>query len=140
MKIQILDENTIQEVQEAFNRFYPFLRIEFFNKPQVKNELNSNSGLISANKKVGAVRKIQQSGYLSVDPERTVLEIEEELKHKFGLNAQIFRKSGSLWIETSLTDAWSLKLQNDEGREITNKYKHSASTSNHENHDLIEFG
>lgn len=138
MKMQIHDGNTIREIQEEFNGFYPFLKIEFFNKPHVKNELNSLSSLISSNKKIGAIRNNQHSGFISVSPERTVSEIEEELKNKFGVNAQIFRKSGSLWIETSLTDGWSLKLQNDEGREITNKYKHGRSVSNDENQNRFE--
>jgi len=36
-----------------------------------------------------------------------------------GLFAEVFRKSGNVWIETSLTNDWTLQQQNLEGEEIS---------------------
>jgi len=40
------------------------------------------------------------------------------LQYEFGLPAQILRKSGNLWLETSMTNHWTLQQQNDHGRDI----------------------
>lgn len=51
-----------------------------------------------------------------------VSELEKLFKDKFKLAVQVFRKSGNLWLETTMTDNWSLLQQNNHGREIsTNK-------------------
>jgi hypothetical protein len=31
----------------------------------------------------------------------------------------VFRKSGKTWLETSVTDDWTLKRQNEEGMELS---------------------
>jgi hypothetical protein len=31
----------------------------------------------------------------------------------------VFRKSGNLWLETTMTDDWTLQQQNDHGYEIS---------------------
>ncbi|MFZ9982087.1 MAG: hypothetical protein ACO3FI_08660 [Cyclobacteriaceae bacterium] len=45
--------------------------------------------------------------------------MKEEFKSATGLLVKIFRKSGNVWIETSLTDDWTLERQNEEGKSMT---------------------
>ena len=47
-----------------------------------------------------------------------VSELEVLLQYEFGLPAQVLRKSGNLWMETTMTDHWSLRQQNDRGQDI----------------------
>ncbi len=54
-----------------------------------------------------------------VSEDQTVLEVEQFFKLHFNLNAQVFRKSGNNWLETTLTDSWTLKKQNQEGMELS---------------------
>ena len=49
----------------------------------------------------------------------TVTDFENALMDQFGLSAQVFRRSGNIWLETTITDYWTLKQQNEHGREIT---------------------
>ena len=49
----------------------------------------------------------------------------EELENKFasiGLIAEVLRRSGNVWIETSLTNNWTLQQQNMEGEEISRHF------------------
>ncbi|HEY6978517.1 MAG TPA: hypothetical protein VH396_19600, partial [Chitinophagaceae bacterium] len=56
------------------------------------------------------------NGYkIDISKQRTVAQLEEDFKELFGLHAQLYRKLGNLWIETSLTDDWTLEQQNNEG-------------------------
>lgn len=55
---------------------------------------------------------------LELTEDMPVSAVEQLFQDYFGLSAQVFRKSGGSWLETSLTDDWTLKRQNDEGFEL----------------------
>ena len=48
----------------------------------------------------------------------TVAQLKKLLSEKLGLLPLIYRKSGSMWIETSLTEDWSLERQNHEAEQM----------------------
>jgi hypothetical protein len=48
-----------------------------------------------------------------------VKDLEKIFKDQFSLAMQVFRKSGNLWLETTMTDNWTLQQQNEHGREIS---------------------
>jgi len=43
----------------------------------------------------------------------------EDQFENIGLIAEVFRRSGNVWIETILTNNWTLGQQNPEGGEIS---------------------
>jgi hypothetical protein len=51
-----------------------------------------------------------------------VQDVEQLLWDAFGLSVQVFRKSGNLWLETTVTDQWSLAYQNEQGRELSEQF------------------
>jgi len=61
----------------------------------------------------------KMEGELLIDDVMTVSDLESTFRNQFGLAAQVFRRSGNIWLETSITNGWTLKQQNDHGREIT---------------------
>lgn len=118
MKLTITGERSLQEVQQEFNAAYPYLKIEFF-PPQHKKPSPSASKLQQA-LKIDEARKLRNSGFLTLNDALKVAELEKDLNETYGLNAQVFRKSGNIWLETTMTDGWTLKQQNDHGRELSN--------------------
>ena len=124
MQLPIYGDRLISEVQQDFNKAYPFLKLEFF-----KNEMNGENRhgvgrIISQHRKLKESWKWKKdNGTLEVNESMTVLELEKAFMDEFGLNVQVFRKSGNIWLETTLTDAWTLKRQSDHGREISTGYK-----------------
>jgi hypothetical protein len=64
-------------------------------------------------------RRVQTEGMLNIDETRSIEEVESDFNNTFGLNAVVFRKSGNMWIKTSLTHHWSLGRQNLEGRQLS---------------------
>lgn len=119
MELFINDKRTIKELQDDFSNEFPFLRVEFFNIPFAPGKSLPKSAIYATDKALGGCRKIHNEGSLTIMPQDTVAKLEESLWQNFGLSAQVFRKSGRLWIETSLTDSWTLERQNDEGRELS---------------------
>ncbi|MCS6934914.1 MAG: hypothetical protein NZM35_07170 [Chitinophagales bacterium] len=119
MKTVIHDARTISEIQREFTKEFPYLKLEFFDAPHCDKRALPKSKLIDRNKKLGEVRKNHNEGVLEIKPSDTVSDLENKFWNLFGLSVQVFRKSGNLWIETSLTDSWTLERQNREGYEMS---------------------
>ena len=49
----------------------------------------------------------------------TVTEIEKSFNRFYGLNTQILRKSGNIWLGTTVTDNWTLEEQNKQGESLS---------------------
>ncbi len=120
MEIEINNDRILSEIQKEFNTEFPYLKIEFFDTPHLRKEALPKSKMYPVSRKVAVCRKTSVSGILEIDKSDTVFKVEEEFWSHFGLSVQVFRKSGNLWIETSLTDSWTLDRQNKEGMEISN--------------------
>lgn len=118
MKAVIKDGKVIREFQKEFSGEFPYLKIEFFDLPYTPKAPTPKSKMYNAERKLGLCRKLHVEGVVDLSGQRTVAELEKELWEKYGLSAQVFRKLGKLWIETNLTDNWSLERQNKEGHEL----------------------
>ena len=115
MKLIINDNITIKELQQQFSLGFLYLKLEFFDIPPTKNGL-PKSHMYPAYKLLGACRKMHHEGIVQITPGDTVQKLEGIFWTEYGLSAEVFRKSGNLWIETTLSDSWTLKKQNAEGQ------------------------
>jgi hypothetical protein len=102
--MKINQTKSITEIQREFSDIFPFLKIEFFKKSHNTFGGNSNKEIISKTDSI----KIKEIGEIFITESMTVNELEQRFKTQFGLNIQIFRKHGKTWIETTVTDNWSL--------------------------------
>jgi hypothetical protein len=106
----------IYELQQEFNTAYPFLKLHFYlpgpiaagqhGKPVDKSFLLKTAGL-------------KNEGEIDISGTVTVANLERSMRDQFGLRAQVLRNSGNIWLETTMTDEWTLRQQNEHGREIT---------------------
>ncbi len=109
-------------MQKEFNSFYPFLKVEFFKRipsdqPLYKADLFS----------ISESRKYLNGFYdglatIDISRKRTVSEVEKDFETLLGLSAHIYRKSGNVWVETTLTNDWPLEEQNEEGKQISSHF------------------
>jgi len=56
---------------------------------------------------------------LTIYGQQKVSEVEQLFQDVYGLSVQVFRKSGTIWLETTATDDWTLNKQNDEAKELS---------------------
>ena len=116
MTIQLLKNRVIGDVQQDFNELYPFLRIDFYR--QVAGRLGSSvRQKLNKSVRLSAAGRLQE-GDLEVEDSTTVGQLEKNFREQFGLNVQVSRKSGPIWLETTMTDNWTLKQQNEHGQGI----------------------
>ena len=119
MKIHINDQQTIAAIRDSFNKSFPFLKLEFFSKRHESGQASSLRFLIHKEVMLRDCRTIHHSGDITITPDMKVSELEQLLWKDFGLGVQVFRKSGEVWLETILTDSWTLAEQNEEGASLS---------------------
>ena len=119
MVLAINDNQKLSEVKNDFNTLFPYLKLEFFKHKHGLNESNSRADMLSSELTFKKVRRIHNEGAIIIKEEMQVAELEQLFQEIFGISAQVFRKSGKSWIETSVTDDWTLKRQNEEGKELS---------------------
>jgi hypothetical protein len=127
MEINIGDKKKIAEIQKEFSSLFPYLKIEFFSEPHGMGAPSSKKTMLQPTKTLGECRAIHTNGTVNITPEITVAELEESFRKNFGLSAQVFRKSGGAWLETTVTDAWSLDKQNKQGEALSNPLEGRSS-------------
>ncbi len=119
MQLHIGPNRLIGDIQKEFNKEFPFLKIEFFNNKTFNRTGFMAHQIIPQNKKIGESQLNITDGLIQVDEDMKVKDLEKIFKDQFSLAVQVFRKSGNLWLETTMTDNWTLQQQNNHGREIS---------------------
>jgi len=119
MKIEIASSRLLSEIQQEFNDKFPFLKIEFFRSTLPRQSKWNAANRISPNLEISRCQTQPKSGAIHFQEETKVEELENLFQQGFNLNVQVFRRSGNIWLETTMTDKWTLKQQNDHGREIS---------------------
>lgn len=119
MIIDITDKVAISDVQDKFSTIFPFLKIEFFERPHHWYDKSPVEKAYPVTKTLGEIRKQHPHGRLEFFSWYSTEEFEQAFRKKFSLNAQIFRLQGNSWLQTADTDKLSLKEQNEIGRNET---------------------
>lgn len=116
MKIQINDDRKIYAIQEEFSGLFPWLKLEFFSKPHKTGGGSPKKQMVPSSRTLGETRTIHDSGTITITPTMTVAALEQAFHEVYGLSVQVFRKSGKSWLETTVTDSWTLEHQNAQGK------------------------
>jgi hypothetical protein len=117
MKISISNSSLVGEIKRQFSLGYPFLKLEFL-IPQRQSVKGGHQVIASDNTSLGHIQPAMSEGAMIVEDTTTVGELESFFKNHL-LDVQVFRRSENLWLETTMTDAWTLKKQNSHGKEIS---------------------
>ena len=111
----ITDKKKLQDIQKEFHQKFPYLKIEFYKGHHEAGQGSPIREQLNPNKTIGAVRKVHAEGDFSVNEELSVAQFEQTFSDLYGLNVQVFRKSGNIWMQTTSTDSWTLGEQNRKG-------------------------
>jgi hypothetical protein len=117
MIIKITEATTVKELQEEFVKRFPCLKIELYSTTHKEGEGSSVKNQLPVNLTIGEATGTAQKGIIEVNSLMKVSELEQLFQSIFGISAQVFRKSYSVWIQTTATDSWTLGEQNNHARE-----------------------
>jgi len=117
MILDLKKNKTVCDVRVEFTNEFPFLAIEFYKLVQgrlgssIRQKMVKSTGLANSG--------LRREGQLEVLETMTVKQLEKTFIEQFGLLVQVSRKSGTVWLETTISDGWTLKQQNEHGRELS---------------------
>ena len=134
MKITISNHITIEQVQDAFNKRFPFLKIEFFadlNKP-----LNAENMVKNHQMEIGKLSPIAALAEIEIHGTTTVKQLESAFNTQFGIAAQVFHKRGNSWILTTTSDDATLDALNLKSAEDTKPLPKEEITDSADRMDL----
>ncbi|MBR9922223.1 MAG: hypothetical protein GYB31_15395 [Bacteroidetes bacterium] len=111
----ITNEITLREVKSAFTDKFHYLKLEFYTRPHEPGKGSPAQEVLDDSLLIKEVRKTGTSGDLEIIPDMKVRDLESRFAEDYGLYAQVFRRSGNIWMQTSVTDEWTLEKQNRKG-------------------------
>ncbi len=117
--LKISNNKKVSTLQKEFNEIFPFLKVEFFNHTHQPFKGSPKKEMLDTKLLFRQCRKKHTPGTIVIKEDMPVFELEELFQELFGLSAQVFRKSGRSWIETTVTDDWTLARQNKEGQDLS---------------------
>ena len=117
--IEITNDMTIEQVQKQFQERFPFLKIEFYSTEHAAGEGTPEALRVNVETTIGKARTIQSDGVLGIHGNQKVITLENAFHELFGLNVQVFRRSGGLWLQTTTTDDWTLGEQNERAKDFS---------------------
>ena len=122
MHIEINDNTTLKEIQDVFNNYYPYLKINFYRKRHKKYEASKETDLINPEHTVGEIKKTHVSGLLEMLPMYKVANVEREFMVRFGLSVQVLKKENNGWVQTTAMDDFTLKEVNEMSRNSSDEF------------------
>jgi hypothetical protein len=117
----IIDDNmNLLAVQKDFSEMFPYLRLEFFTQPHFENGISPKK-LVPVSTFLKEFKKNQGAGKIAINPDMTINDLDKNIRSNYGLFVKVYRKSGKAWLETTLTNEWTLEEQNKAGEELSNR-------------------
>ena len=115
----IKDNQTLKSIKSEFNSHFPHLKIEFFSIKHDKDEASPRTAIYDEKLLLKEIVQNRIEGELSIDGHQKTATFEQNFSDTFGVNIQVYRKSGHLWLQTITTDGWTLAEQERKGLEMT---------------------
>jgi hypothetical protein len=121
MEIIINEKSSLSQVKKDFHHQFPYLKMEFFRQTQQNDDTSLLEHIIHNELEIADLKLKQPSAEIIISGMTTVKELEQKFSDVFGLKIQVFRKSGTVWIQTTVTDSWTLTEQNSRAYEYANQ-------------------
>src|SRR3954469_24758865 len=98
MEIKINDHRKIFAVKDEFNKAFPNLKLEFFEKPSKAAGKSSRKVVKHESKTLGESRTAHNKGTISITPNMTVADLKQNFSDVFGLTLEVLRQTGKGWV------------------------------------------
>jgi hypothetical protein len=120
MELNIVGTQTVKKLKDDFDIQFPYLKIEVFNQPHRAYEGSAVKNIVDEQLTLDAIRTSRSNGQMMFDKSLKIKDLERILRDDFGIHVQVFRKSGNIWLETTMTDDWTLEKAEEISKEMEN--------------------
>ena len=115
MIIEVSKNKTLVEINDEFQKRFPFLKLAFFSSPHGEGELSSSTNQVDMREPIGSFAKGEIDW--KIDGLTVCGDLEKTFQEQTNLAVQVMRQSGNIWLQTSRTDYLTLAEQNAKARE-----------------------
>ena len=119
MIIKINAQTSIKQIQDAFTRRFPFLKLEFFIDANADGIFTANEMIKDHDKSIGELSKTTLTIAIEVHGSTTITELEQSFKTNFGLIVQVFHNRNHTWIVSTTSDQLTLEILNARAEEVS---------------------
>jgi hypothetical protein len=113
--MKISKDFTVKDLHNYFSNLFPYLKLEVYRGKHEDFQGSPKKDEVSHDRKLSEISVSAADGELVINKEMKVSEFESMMADQYGLNVQVFRKSNDIWLQTSVTDDWTLEKQNGKG-------------------------
>ena len=120
-RIIVNGKSSLDEVQSGFNKLFPYLKVSFCSKFVGQSNEEKIKLVENLKKDFNSFQKGSSSSdtlEFEITPNLSVSDLDKKFFDNFGLNVQIHRNSGRLWLNINATNSWTLEEQNKQGRDL----------------------
>jgi hypothetical protein len=128
MELIVNDTDNIQTLKETFNKFFPYLKIELYKKNGQTGSSSAKNPVLNT-KTLAEYRIMPVGSFITITSTMTVIELEKSFNKYYGLTTQVLRKSGNIWLGTTVTDNWTLEEQNKQGELLSSQINNAKTTN-----------
>ena len=96
MKISI--KKKLSDIQREFNSQFPYLKLEFYQGQHATGEEATSQRLLNVDQTIREISPDAPAEDLKIDGKLKVSTLKQKILERYGLNIQIFRKSGDTWM------------------------------------------
>ncbi|MBK9257175.1 MAG: hypothetical protein IPM42_16990 [Saprospiraceae bacterium] len=113
--MKINHQTTIQDLFNYFTGVFPYLKVEVYKKAHQLHKGSPIADQLPHHLKLIDINPDLKTEELNIEADMKVSEFENMMAEKLNVNIQVFRKSNEIWLQTSVTDDWTLEKQNGKG-------------------------
>lgn len=117
MEIKFDKSTRLSQLQADFGKRFNYLKIEFFKLKSGPQDSYKATDILKNTLNIGEVSSKVNMDTFHIDGLMRAGEVERKFSEKLGINVQIFRKSGKVWLITSSSDGLTLDELNAQARE-----------------------
>ncbi len=119
MDLHITPETTLNDIRAEFKKRFTELDIAFFATPHSVGEGSPASDRIPGDFTAGEAGDPTKKGSITINGLTVVKDLEAAFSSELGLFAQVLRKSGNVWLQTTHTDHKTLSELNAMSRGVS---------------------
>lgn len=113
MKIDINDHRKLHAIQEEFVSLFPNLRLEFYSRASHVKDAHPEKPVDNLAKTLGQCRNVHTKGTLTITPNMTVAELQNNFDDVYGVRVHVLKKEGNGWVEPADKNRLTLNEQNN---------------------------
>lgn len=111
---------TLKDIKDQFNKKFPNLKIEFFQKHHEPKEASPKNAIYEDSLTLKDVRDEGSLNPISIHGNTKTSTLEEHFENEYGVSVQVYKKRGNTWIQSTSTDDWTLSEQEESTHTIEN--------------------